>query len=461
MQENEEMLHALENHQARNIVEIQEGRHGNQVQEPLVAANVVQEQLQPVNAVQGLLPPDRQNLIDNAANLNGDLDLTPTVVRMIARFQAHASTTGTMMTNFLEETEDLLIQIQNNLRAQVNTLLVPGQSFRRLEVFASANECPAKYCRMIESRGIPLGKRLDSVYDKATSSYVPDLVTESFQYVSAIEILELVLSSPEVREAIESGEPSEAGMYGSFLDGIHYAQHPFLQIYRRALRLKIYVDDLEIVGPLGSKTGVHILMVFYLQMDNLPSQMNSGLSSIHVLLICCSEDVKKYGYSRILAPFLDDLKKLESDEGVQILIDDEISVLRATVIALCGDGLAIHEVYALLSPSSNKFCRMCMYLREDLHNASSERAPERTEDLFNQHYDLLRQSNFSQEVKTLTGVNGESSFTSRFFHRSRNKIFDLMHEFLEGICPMTIKAVLHQYVIIEKRLNIQEMNDRI
>ncbi|KAJ8669527.1 hypothetical protein QAD02_000786 [Eretmocerus hayati] len=418
MQENEETLHAVEN----DRVEIQEERNRNPVQEPLAAANAVQDRLQPVDAVQGLLPPNRQNLIQDTANSDRDLGLKPTVVNAAIHFDS---------------------------------------PFVGLKSLPQQMDALQKYCRMIKSRGIPLGKRLDSVYDKTTSSYVSDLVTESFQYVSAIEILELVLSSPEVREAIESEEPSEAGMYGSFLDGAHYAQHPFLQIYKRALRLKIYVDDLEIVGPLGSKTGVHKLTVFYLQIDDLPSHMNSELSSIHVLIICSSEDVKKYGYGKILAPFLDDLKKLESDEGVQILIDDEIYVLRATVIALCGDGLAIHEVYALLSPSSNKFCRMCMYSREDLHNASLERAPERTEDLFNQHYDLLRESNYSQEVKTLTGVNGESSFTSRFFHISRNKIFDLMHEFLEGICPMTIKAVLHQYVIIEKRINIQEVNDRI
>ena len=66
------------------------------------------------------------------------------------------------------------------------------------------------------------------------------------------------------------------------------------------------------------------------------------------------------------------MSKLESDEGVTIEIGEEEFVLRASIAAFCGDGLAVHQVFNLLGSSGKKFCKMCMYRREDLHVASTE-----------------------------------------------------------------------------------------
>ncbi|KAJ8674173.1 hypothetical protein QAD02_005435 [Eretmocerus hayati] len=63
--------------------------------------------------------------------------------------------------------------------------------------------------------------------------------------------------------------------------------------------------------------------------------MNFELSDIHILIICCFKDVKKYEYGRILVTFLDDLRKLVSNKGERIMVDGMIHVLRAIVIAPC------------------------------------------------------------------------------------------------------------------------------
>lgn len=117
--------------------------------------------------------------------------------------------------------------------------------------------------------------------------------------------------------------------------------------------------------------------------------MNSELSSIHVLLLCCDADVKKYGFKKILEPFLHDLAQLESDEGILVEGQGYEFVLRASIAAFCGDGLSVHDVFNLLGPSANKFCRLCLYSRNDLHAGSLAAGQPRTEDVFDQHLALL------------------------------------------------------------------------
>lgn len=84
--------------------------------------------------------------------------------------------------------------------------------------------------------------------------------------------------------------------------------------------------------------------------------------------------------------------------------------------AFCGDGLAVHEVFNFLNPSSNLFCRMCLYSREELHNGSIKMKQQRTIEIYNEHLNLLKNANYNNNVKTLTGKHGECCLhSSRFF----------------------------------------------
>lgn len=187
--------------------------------------------------------------------------------------------------------------------------------------------------------------------------------------------------------------------------------------------------------------------------------MNSELNSIHVLILCSHVDTQKYDFRRILSPFTNDLSKLESDEGVPIYFGEEKFVLRASLMSFCGDGLAVHEIYNHLCPSANLFCRLCLYTRANLHATSLEKAPERTEQIYNEQLELLRLSNHYEGTMTATGIKGPCVLNdSRYFHISRNKVFDIIHDLLCGICPMVIKLVLHQYIIIQKIFSVQYFN---
>lgn len=421
-------------------------------------------------------PEEDNNAVDDEIQF----DLKTFITRMIGRLQCNGSMTGSMITSILDEFEQLSFYMRDFLKRRVSKHLRDQQLLDNdgitelLTVFDFENpfdgirtldqqiDTLRDRCGYIDSEEIPLGYRMDSALDRETCTYVPKMVMETFQYVPIIKVLSLVWLNDTIREAILAEEKSPNGVLASFLDGEHCNAHPLFSRFPHALRLRLYYDELEIVNPLGSKTGIHKLGAFYYQIENLPGHMNSELSDIHVLVLCCDADVKKYGFRAILAPFLDDLLKLESDEGVIMRTREEEFVLRASISAFCGGGLAVHQVYNLLGPSANRFCRMCMYSREDLHAGSTEAAEERTEHLHQQHLALLEQTNFSAESLTETGVRGECPLNrSRYFHSSRNKIFDEFHDILNGVGPMVLKLTLKQLVLVQRKFDIEFFNGRI
>lgn len=144
-----------------------------------------------------------------------------------------------------------------------------------------------------------------------------------------------------------------------------------------------------------------------------------------------------------------DLPKLESDEGILVDTGDDHFLLRASIAAFCGDGLAVHDIFELLSPAATHFCRMCMYTKRDLRNRSLEPVRKRDEALFAEHLELLERTAFCDASKTATGVKGDCCLhNSGYFHTARNKIFDIMHDLLCGNVPMTLKLLFYTYISV-------------
>jgi len=124
---------------------------------------------------------------------------------------------------------------------------------------------------------------LENVLDSETGTYISKLILENYQYVPVIDTL--TLSNTDVRKAILSKQPSENDILASFVDGDHFKNHPFFRIHRHALRMKLYYDELEIVNPLGSKSGIYKLGAFYYIIQNILAHINSDLGSIHAITL--------------------------------------------------------------------------------------------------------------------------------------------------------------------------------
>ncbi|KZR96095.1 Uncharacterized protein APZ42_009764, partial [Daphnia magna] len=87
------------------------------------------------------------------------------------------------------------------------------------------------------------------------------------------------------------------------------------------LCFQIYMDEVELSNPLGSKKGKHKVSVFYWVLMNLPPSFRSSLRSIQLLGIVNSKLLKQRGVDVFLRHFLDDLIILH--EGVTLNVRGE------------------------------------------------------------------------------------------------------------------------------------------
>ncbi|KAK3919923.1 Zinc finger and BTB domain-containing protein 7C, partial [Frankliniella fusca] len=204
--------------------------------------------------------------------------------------------------------------------------------------------------------GIPvekmLGSRIENRFDRTTRMFIPKTVLETFQYISLIDT-------------------------------------PTLIKYPYAIRIILYYDDQEISNALGSKDTIHRLGCFYISVQNLPPEESSLLSSIFLLALTYAEYLKKPGVlEKVLLPFISDLNRLKSENGVEIdLPGGEKFILRASLVCVCADALAAHALLGLLSPSANMFCRLCLVSKKDILEDSTSVGLLRTAQLHQKHVD--------------------------------------------------------------------------
>ena len=107
------------------------------------------------------------------------------------------------------------------------------------------------------------------------------------------------------------------------------------------ISLGLYNDDMETANPLGSHAVIHKLEFLYYIVKNLPPKYNSMLKNCQLLQVYHSVDVKKYGFSNILQPFVDEIRQLEVD-GLDIIVDDKTVHVRVTLGQVSGDNLGMH-----------------------------------------------------------------------------------------------------------------------
>jgi len=305
--------------------------------------------------------------------------------KMVAHLRSNASITGTSLTQACMAAEVFVCNIANFFKQEImnyfsskdislnqpdiESLLFKFEISPPFNKFSSIKQqlkALKMYYTLVDSVEIPLGDRCESVLNRQSGEYEPKLVIESFQYVPIIESLKVILSHSSIRKYIEEESSSSNGFMRGFRDGESFKKNPFFQRYPQALRIQLYYDDILVNNPLGSKTAAHKLGAFYFTIQNLPPHLQSFIGGVQVLGFCYTADVTKYGFKEILSPFLDDLNKLENEEGIMVNFDGEPFVLRATIACVVADGLAAHQMFGFLGPSANHFCRLCMIHRSDL-----------------------------------------------------------------------------------------------
>ncbi|XP_058839036.1 uncharacterized protein LOC131694578 [Topomyia yanbarensis] len=285
------------------------------------------------------------------------------------------------------------------------------------------------------------------------------IVKDIAHYIPLTSILALVMKNPGARKMIAEEAVNDDILCG-FKDGQRFKTHPFLTRFPDALRLSLHLDDVEYLNPLGSRKSKKKLTNFSVKIENLHPAINSSSNRIYLTLTVRSRDVKKYGYNNVMKPLIQDLRELESDDGVVVQYGSEKFTMRAVLVHVLGDTLAIHEIFELMGPQSSLFCRMCYATRTALHCGNiGDTFPHRTEESIQGDLNALQSGT---KTPSQCGIIRKSALNEvKYFNIAENNTFDPMHDLLEGVVMVVIKCVLNEAVNIHKVITISQVNQII
>lgn len=296
-------------------------------------------------------------------------------------------------------------------------------------------------------------------------TYILDHKTKrSFQYVPLLKSIQRILNRKVILDKVIENHRGKEDInfdpsyeYRSPKDGWHFKKNCFLNDDELRISLCLYVDDFETCNPLGTSKKKHKLCGVYWILGNLPPGSHSSLSSIYLAVLCKSDDVKTYGFDKVLEPLLNDLKTLE-DYGVYVPLLG--TSLKGTVHSVVADNLGAHSIAGFTESFSGDYiCRFCTAKSCDIrsHCVASGFFSPRTKEVHAEHVKIANENSTQ-----CFGVKRECVFTKNLthFHVATGFPPDIAHDLFEGIVPVELAYCL-ALLISKKLFTLDDLNRAI
>ncbi|CAF1262315.1 unnamed protein product [Adineta ricciae] len=269
-----------------------------------------------------------------------------------------------------------------------------------------------------------------------------DEAPEYAYFIPFDKTLKAMLKSPplalEILENIDQQQLNVANDYDlmfSIRDGSYG-----IKIDQDSLLVQLYIDDIGLTNPLGSKRDKHKMSMVYFSLEDVPDKYRSKIDFIQLVAVCESKVLKNdVKAQRFFKPIIDNLNQLQLD-GLSI---NDIH-LRFSFSTLVADNLASHFIGAFQSCfNGGFFCRKC-YITYPQKNLPIPLSEIQTRAIID-HDDLVQKIVSDPNRTPLKGVQGPSPLEDLIgFHATTSLPRDAMHDFIEGVVPMVIMALLKQ-----------------
>ncbi|CAF4141942.1 unnamed protein product, partial [Adineta steineri] len=207
-----------------------------------------------------------------------------------------------------------------------------------------------------------------------------------------------------------------------------------------SLLIQLYIDDIGLTNPIDCKKHNHKMCMVYFSLENIPNEHCSQLEHIHLVGICTSgilkDDIKA---KRFFDPIIGNLNYLQQ-HGL-IINGRSIMFSFSTMVA---DNLGAHQIGGFQSSfSSGHICRRCFIEHSDLRLPMTQTRPDIRTSTY--HDALIVQINSNFNKSPIMGVVRQSPiYNLDGFHPIMSLPADLMHDYLEGVCPRVMMGLLKE-----------------
>jgi len=140
------------------------------------------------------------------------------------------------------------------------------------------------------------------------------------------------------------------------------------------------------------KPCIRSIICIYYQCEALPNWLLSKTENTLLALCYYAEDVKDFGWQKVLAPLLRDLKHLE-EHGLDLHFDNAVTNFRVCVSVLTGDNLFLNSILGFVESFSANFpCRHCTVSKADFQTFTEPACSVRTRELHDEHVNQVPNS---------------------------------------------------------------------
>lgn len=244
---------------------------------------------------------------------------------------------------------------------------------------------------------------------------------------------------------------SDAKYFGDFKDSFSAVPKPAKNMEGNlivTIPLMLYSDEFEVCNPIGSSKKKHKLCAFYYSLLSVHPMYRSEVKSIQLACLIKDSFRKAVGLSKVAQPLIDELKSLAREPIVIGSIHFFVKLVMISADNLTANGLAGFQQ----NFSSGKFCRHCMIAYPNHKTAFTlDHNLARSLETYNINSEAL--SNGVLSRCCLLDLDDSFDPTSLF-------PCDIMHDFLEGIIPITVAVVLHN-LIHAKSISLATINDSL
>ena len=109
----------------------------------------------------------------------------------------------------------------------------------------------------------------------------------TFQYVSILRTIEVLLSKEDVQKyVLSSGETENDGLIYEFKDVLIYKNNPLWTSSNKTIQIMLSCYEFVCANPLGSKVKKCKISALQFVLGNLPRKTRSMLSSINSAILC-------------------------------------------------------------------------------------------------------------------------------------------------------------------------------
>lgn len=282
----------------------------------------------------------------------------------------------------------------------------------------------------------------------------------TFVYVPILRVLTELLNRNDILDKvlIEESFTSQSSHFKTFRDGLFFKENLLLSREELSIAVGLYTDDFEICNPLGTSWKKNKVCAVYWVIANLPVKYRSSLQSIYLALLCNSNDVKTFGFEKILEPLVKDIQILEN-QG--LFIQRLGASVKGTVLFVSADNLAAHSLAGFQeSFTVDKCCRFCLASRSNIQTTEvrSGSFPLRTKLTHEANVLEVKQN---QHVMNVNGVKSDSVLSKlTYFHTITGFPPDFLHDRLEGIAPVELSLCLNK-LISNKYFTLDELTSAI